>query len=152
MRKLFLTILCVLATFSLVEGQAGQVLENPFPEIGTPKDSAVFSRGDLAVLTGVITREISRSEPGGYLFLQMDVPDEGRVSNWFVRMPKVPEAALLNCRPCLITHYSPEMARLKPGMNITVTGYKASDNSRRLVLVPSTSPNNVAGVVVHQRP
>ncbi|HZI86568.1 MAG TPA: hypothetical protein VFD48_07020 [Pyrinomonadaceae bacterium] len=150
MRKRFLTILCILATVSLVQGQAGQVLENPFPEIGTPKDSAIFPRGDLAVLTGVITREINRSEQGAYLFLQMDVADEsGRVSNWVVRMPKVPEAALLNCRPCLITDYSPEMARLKLGMNITVTGYKASDNSRRLVLVPSTSPTNIAGVIVH---
>jgi hypothetical protein len=150
MRSFAVPATAVLLMATLALGQE-RVAENPFPETGTPQDSAQFAPENRVTFTGIITREIIRSAEGGYLFLRMDVSDQrGTVMNWVVRMPKVPAAALSARGPILITDYSPEMARLKPGTRVTVNGYQAKDQSRRLVLIPSTSPESVAGVVVHR--
>ena len=144
-----LTLVLLVVTTSV----AGQnIAGDPFPETGTPADSVAFNLNTELALRGVIGQEITRADrpSNGYLYFRMDVadPPSRATASWAVRMMKPPA---LRCDLCLITDYSPEMARLKVGMTVSVRGYRARDGSTRLRLIPLAGPETLAGVLVIKR-
>src|SRR5262249_8537895 len=106
-------------------------------------------------LSGLITEEIARPDhpSSPYLFFRIGVrgPD-GTVANWTIRIynKQMLEIAPA-CDLCLLDDYAPEMSKLKIGMSVTLTGYRAKDGGFRPSLVPATDrPNTIAGIVVNQ--
>ena len=132
---LFVTAMLLFAGLS-----SAQVLtrENPFPEQGTP--SQVFDTSKSISLTGTIAQEISRSSDLSYLFLRVLVDG----TTWTVQL-KGPK---LFCDLCLIDDYTPEMARVKVGTTVTLKGYETKQHDRRLLLIPTSGPATIAGMVL----
>jgi hypothetical protein len=135
----------ILALLGIMQG-------NPFPLVTAKNETTFFNTVSPVTITGVLTDEIQRNQgqsEASYLFFRLDVKDnQGVTTSWAVKMPGIPPETLRACPLCLLNDYTPDMARLKKGMTITVKGYLAKDGSKRLLLIPSADPANIAGVVV----
>jgi hypothetical protein len=133
-----LLLICVMSAQELTK-------ENPFPE--KEEQSAVFETGKPIILTGRISKEISRPTSAfSYLFFRMTVSGK----SWTVKIhdPKLTNVSQVWCDLCLADEYTPEMSRLKVGTTVTVRGFETKKHDRRLLLSPVSGPNTIAGITL----
>lgn len=120
--------------------------ENPFPGSVSEVQSALFDTNKPVSLTGTISQEISRPTTNmTYLYFRMMV--NGTIWTVQIRDQQLRNLAQF-CDTCLGDDYTPEMARLKIGTTVIVNGYETKQHDRRLLLIPVSGPNTIAGMVV----
>jgi len=147
MKRLCLAgVLTATVVFSGMMFGQEQTRENPFPEAPEQAQSSVFDTSKPLTLTGIISQEISRpiSNPS-YLFFRVSVNG----TTWTIQIRDLQLRNLVvGCDLCLTDDYTPEMGRLKVGTTVIVKGYETKQHDRRLLLVPESGPNTVAGMRV----
>jgi hypothetical protein len=120
--------------------------EDPFPETAGQSQFSVFDTSKTLTLTGTISQEISRpASNASYLFFRVSV----NRTIWTIQIRDLQLRNLVaGCSLCLTDDYTPEMGRLKAGTTVTVKGYETKRHDRRLLLVPESGPNTIAGMRV----
>jgi len=111
--------IAIMLTSHLAGAQA-QPGDTPFSDAVARSVAAVFDTTKEVTLRGVVTTPMTPINRAGASYFKIDVRDDaGATTSWAVLVRK-----------------ARDVAELKPGASVTVTGWQARDGSRRIESSP----------------